>query len=401
MRLNKGSTGKKVSTALTPEEQDELAANDSGADAVGDSWRLRYSELKDVPIELWPKEAQEYALDDAVATAFTWWEQESGRPATAAPATQTTIAVIANGINIFSGSTDDKGLGAALTNPTELARKKGILTQAYPVTFEGQIWPDVETAWFTLRESVVDHDELMIKLIAAKLHQHQRLIRAINIRGGVEWIKRCSHFTNAKSLAMQAWEGRGTQSRFIRNLISGFEAASGAGSSATGSITTPGQHPASSAQGLSSHTTAPTTPNLVGVAGSLWKRVYENFSANEDPLLDEHRQARSALWLRAMSAHGLRTDPNAVERFASWVEGKYHEITQRLVTAGLVRVEYHLDKKALAEWVTARCRAMNTEDVGTLKKALIHLAGLLGEDDPDSAVALCAANWLPRQKSPC
>jgi hypothetical protein len=50
---------------------------------------------------------------------------------------------------------------------------------------------------------------------------------------------------------------------------------------------TPGQHPASSAQGLSSHTTAPTTPNLVGVAGSLWKRVYENFSANEDPLLDD------------------------------------------------------------------------------------------------------------------
>ena len=395
MRLNKGSTGKKVSTALTPEEQDELAANDSGVDAVGDSWRLRYSELKDVPIELWPKEAQDYALDDAVATAFTWWEQESGRPTAVTPAAITPATATADGINISSGSTDANGLGAALSNMTELACRKGTLTRSYPVEYSGIIWLDAEAAYQALKEHSAEatehNDRLMSKIISAKFKQHDRILRAVAQRGGAAWIKRCSHFVEAKSPQGQAWEGRGTQSRFIRNLLAGFEEAY-AGS--TVGVTPPSPHLSSGAQGLSSHTTAPTTPNLVGVAGSLWKRVYENFSANEDPLLDEHRQARSALWLRAMSAHGLRTDPNAVERFASWVEGKYHEITQRLVTAGLVRVEYHLDKKTLAEWVTARCRAMNTEDVGTLKKALIHLAGLLGEDDPDSAVALCAANWL-------
>ena len=395
MRLNKGSTGKKVSTALTPEEQDELAANDSGVDAVGDSWRLRYSELKDVPIELWPKEAQDYALDDAVATAFTWWEQESGRPTAVTPAAITPATATADGINISSGSTDANGLGAALSNMTELACRKGTLTRSYPVEYSGIIWLDAEAAYQALKEHSAEatehNDRLMSKIISAKFKQHERILRAVAQRGGAAWIKRCSHFVEAKSPQGQAWEGRGTQSRFIRNLLAGFEEAY-AGS--TVGVTPPSPHLSSGAQGLSSHTTAPTTPNLVGVAGSLWKRVYENFSANEDPLLDEHRQARSALWLRAMSAHGLRTDPNAVERFASWVEGKYHEITQRLVTAGLVRVEYHLDKKTLAEWVTARCRAMNTEDVGTLKKALIHLAGLLGEDDPDSAVALCAANWL-------
>ena len=393
MRLNKGGTGKKISTALTPEEQDELAANDSSTDAVGDSWRLRYSELKDVPIELWPKEAQDYALDDAVATAFTWWEQESGRPTAVTPAAITPATATADGINISSGSTDANGLGAALSNMTELACRKGTLTRSYPVEYSGIIWLDAEAAYQALKEHSAEatehNDRLMSKIISAKFKQHDRILRAVAQRGGAAWIKRCSHFVEAKSPQVQAWEGRGTQSRFIRNLIAGFEDAF-----ASVSIATPGLHPSTSAQGLSSHTTAPTTPNLVGVAGSLWKRVYENFSANEDPLLDEHRQARSALWLRAMSAHGLRTDPNAVERFASWVEGKYHEITQRLVTAGLVRVEYHLDKKVLAEWVTARCRAMNTEDVGTLKKALIHLAGLLGEDDPDSAVVLCAANWL-------
>ena len=321
MRLNKGSTGKKVSTALTPEEQDELVANDSGADAVSDSWRLRYSELKDVPIELWPKEAQEYALDDAVATAFTWWEQESGRPAAATPVT-TTATATADGINISSGSTDANGLGAALSNMTELACRKGTLTKSYPVEYSGIIWLDVEAAYQALKEHSAEatehNDRLMSKIISAKFKQHDRILRAVAQRGGAAWIKRCSHFVEAKSPQVQAWEGRGTQSRFIRNLISGFVDAS-----AGVSIATPGLHPTSSAQGLSSHSlqppTAPVTPNLVGVAGSLWKRVYENFSANEDPLIDEHRQARSALWLRAMSAHGLRTDPNAVERFASWV----------------------------------------------------------------------------------
>ena len=409
MRLNKGGVGssgksKKISTALTPDEQDELLSNSSeDGDTEGDSWRLRYAELKDVPIELWPQAARDYALDDAVATALVWWEQESGRPvARATTATATTAATAtADGINIGSGSTDANGLGAALSNMTELAVRKGTLTRGYPVEYSGMRWSDAEAAYQALKEHSADatehNDRLMAKIISAKFQQHDRILRAVVQRGGAAWLKRCSHFVEAKTPQGQAWEGRGEQSRFIRNLIAGFKAATHQWCIEKAAIHGPQPQLAPIAQGLSSQLatpTAPPTPNLVDVAGSLWKRIYENFSANEDPLIDEHRQARSALWLRAMSAHGLRTDGNAVEKFATWVEGKYHEITQRLVVAGLVRVEYHLDKKALAEWVAARCRAMNTEDVGTLKKALIHLAGLLGEDDPDSAVALCAANWL-------
>lgn len=395
MRLNKG-TGvgvggkpKKISTALTPDEQEELLSNGSeDGNNEGDSWRLRYSELKDVPIELWPQAARDYALDDAVATALIWWEQELGRPA--ARATTATTTTTADGINIGSGSTDANGLGAALSNMTELAVRKGTLTRGYLVEYSGMRWSDVEAAYQALKqhsaEATEHNDRLMAKIISAKFQQHDRILRAVGQRGGTAWLKCCSHFVEAKSPQGQAWEGRGEQSRFIRNLIVGFESAT-----ATVSPTNPVTH---GPQPLSTTPNTAPAPNLVGVAGSLWKRVYENFSASEDPLVDEHRQVRSALWLRAMSAHGLRTDENAVEKFATWVEGKYHEITQRLVVAGLVRVEYHLDKKALAEWVSARCRAMNTEDVGTLKKALIHLAGLLGEDDSDSAVALCAANWL-------
>ena len=45
-------------------------------DKSADGWRLRYSELADVPVEAWPPEARSYALDDARATHGVWSAQE-------------------------------------------------------------------------------------------------------------------------------------------------------------------------------------------------------------------------------------------------------------------------------------------------------------------------------------
>lgn len=42
-------------------------------------WRLRYGELRDVPVEQWPAGARQYAIDDAVATAHVWQAQEAHR----------------------------------------------------------------------------------------------------------------------------------------------------------------------------------------------------------------------------------------------------------------------------------------------------------------------------------
>lgn len=41
-----------------------------------DEWRLRYAELRDVPLEKWPDGAKKYAIDDAVATLKLWKFQE-------------------------------------------------------------------------------------------------------------------------------------------------------------------------------------------------------------------------------------------------------------------------------------------------------------------------------------
>lgn len=125
------------------------------------------------------------------------------------------------GINIYSGA---DALGAALTNPTELAFRKGALTTRYPVTFANRAWPDAEAAYLTLKTgNACDDDRLMADIIAAKLRQHPGLKAAIAERGGVFFLERCTHFTQARSERFQSWEGEGRSSRFIRNLIAGYE----------------------------------------------------------------------------------------------------------------------------------------------------------------------------------
>jgi hypothetical protein len=126
-------------------------------------------------------------------------------------------------MNIFSG---EKGLGGALTNPTELARQKGCVQQQYPVVFRGRRYPDAEAAYQLLKEGSAEADDLMmVYLIAAKLLQNDVLLTAITRRGGVDFLETCTHFTGARSEGAQSWEGAGRQSRFIRNLIAGYELA--------------------------------------------------------------------------------------------------------------------------------------------------------------------------------
>ena len=128
-----------------------------------------------------------------------------------------------NGINIFSG---EPGLGGALTNPTELAKRKGCITVRYPVTYHNRAYPDVELAYHVLASGdVAEDDELMANLVSQKFLQNPDLLAEVAGRGGVAFLQLCSHFTNARSTGFQAWEGTGPQSRFIRNLVAGYQKA--------------------------------------------------------------------------------------------------------------------------------------------------------------------------------
>jgi len=123
--------------------------------------------------------------------------------------------------NIYSG---EKGLGAALTNPTELARKKGCITKQYSVVFRGRTYPDAETAYHALKtlSNPDETDAMMIELIGCKFRQHPALFEAVEQKGGADWLTICSHLTGAKSSEFSTWEGHGLNSRFIRNLVKGY-----------------------------------------------------------------------------------------------------------------------------------------------------------------------------------
>lgn len=126
-------------------------------------------------------------------------------------------------MNIFSG---EGGLGSALTNPTELARSKGKLDKAYPITIDGFKYADAEAAYQARKIGEEVHDDCMMEIIiCGKLTQHMELFEEIKERGGVEFLERCTHITYAKSERGQAWEGVGRGSRFIRNLIGGYRKA--------------------------------------------------------------------------------------------------------------------------------------------------------------------------------
>lgn len=129
--------------------------------------------------------------------------------------------VLSDPINIFSGA--DTPLGAALTNPTELARQKGNLHRSYPVRFNNKHYPDAETAYQVLKPQAVDNVELMAEIIVAKFKQHPDLAADVQTRGGAAWLRTCTHFTNARTEGAQRWEGAGINSPFIRVLADAYE----------------------------------------------------------------------------------------------------------------------------------------------------------------------------------
>ena len=123
-------------------------------------------------------------------------------------------------LNIYSGG---KGLAAALTNPTWLAKVKGNLSQSYPVSLGAMIFRDAEEAYQALKNGDTLHDdELMVLIICEKFTQYQDLLTQVKTLGGADFLKTCRHFVNAKTIRGKSWEGIGMESRFIRNLVAGY-----------------------------------------------------------------------------------------------------------------------------------------------------------------------------------
>ena len=125
---------------------------------------------------------------------------------------------IMEAINIWSGSA--YSIGAVLTNPTELAYRKGNLKNHYPVKFKDIIYPDAEAAYQANKVNEISQDmPIMTSIIVAKLRQYPRITESISQAGGAEWLKSCSYHVTGESW----WEGCGENSKFICCLVRAYE----------------------------------------------------------------------------------------------------------------------------------------------------------------------------------
>ena len=125
----------------------------------------------------------------------------------------------ATAINIWSGSKQMKGLGAALTNPTELSFQKGNIKNHYPISFRGVQFVDAEAAYQQFKTGDLEADKkLMTEIIVVKLTEYPRLFEKIRDNGGVAWLEKCAHLV----VHNQRWEGVGRKSNFICCLIDAY-----------------------------------------------------------------------------------------------------------------------------------------------------------------------------------
>jgi hypothetical protein len=114
------------------------------------------------------------------------------------------------GIDISTNSSDP--LGAALTNPTELSKSKGVIKKSYPVKFRDVVYKDAEAAYQALKSTATKDEgpnntyKLMVDIITAKLQQHPMLAEYINQYGGSEFILKSIHQPTKKDTV---WETKG------------------------------------------------------------------------------------------------------------------------------------------------------------------------------------------------
>jgi hypothetical protein len=103
--------------------------------------------------------------------------------------------------------------------------------------------------------------------------------------------------------------------------------------------------------------------NDVTATGAVWlaqwkpsTRIAANFPGKtvSDALADEFRQVRAALWIKAMSVYGLKTDPIALAQFEQYIAKDYAETVEELIAGGLARRDYHVDAPACRAYIAAR-----------------------------------------------
>ena len=130
---------------------------------------------------------------------------------TVAPTTQPSTSVA--GININTKSSDK--LGRELTNPNWGAKNIMDIEAEYKANASKIKAPEL-----TMDEALKYDMNLMYKLQMKKFKAHPELIQEITDRGGVKFLEASEHTVGVKG---SRWEGKGTNSNFIKVLIKSYQ----------------------------------------------------------------------------------------------------------------------------------------------------------------------------------
>ena len=127
-------------------------------------------------------------------------------------------------------SSNTKGLGGALTNPTELSKKKGNIEQDYSITYKEKDDISVEAAYQANKvdetktkpnKSESANYNLMVELITEKLRTYPKLVNTITKLGGLEYLAKAVHQPRKQNTV---WE-TGGKDQFIDALKEAYTAA--------------------------------------------------------------------------------------------------------------------------------------------------------------------------------
>ena len=125
--------------------------------------------------------------------------------------TQPSISV--TGININTKSSDK--LGRELTNPNWGAKNIMDIEAEYKANAS-----KIKAPQLTMDEALKYDMNLMYKLQMKKFKAHPELVQAITDRGGVKFLEASEHTVGVKG---SRWEGKGTNSNFIKVLIKSYQ----------------------------------------------------------------------------------------------------------------------------------------------------------------------------------
>jgi len=98
----------------------------------------------------------------------------------------------------------------------------------YPVDLRYRRFPDAWSAYLDSRRQDCSVDMgAMIQILTAKFHQYPELLKGIDDRGGVDWLRHAEFFCFSSDAAeLRLWYGKGEQSPYVKAIVAAYDVAS-------------------------------------------------------------------------------------------------------------------------------------------------------------------------------